>query len=241
MKNRLVLPAAALFIVFVFVFAGCEDHCVYPALYGNTSFTKSAKNICAKKLAGDGCYPDSMKDVKSVLDKMQRYKLVFYKDTCCEGGRDSNGHYICNPVECPDFIPETINMTKFAGCQVYSNGYTDCVTDCPGIFFETDNDYFKKAAFINTSISWELGKLDHIYIDLFRFQSIDGKVTFYCPLDQHIDYQIFFGEAEVSWTEEGTDGTEIRKEISVHAEIISPDAVVEEPVQDSDDPEMPDE
>ena len=211
-------------ILAVFICFGCgNDSCTTTHSYGTNSFTKDAADTCVKKLAGATCYENSSKeDVAKIIAKLQGYKFVFHKDDCQDlNEKDEYGNY--KTVKCPDFIPDSLRMTKVAGCEIYTvDPHTKCDTGCPKIFFETDNDYFKKIAYEE-------------YIDVFSMMtfysmSSDGKVEFYSG-----------NSSSFSWSEKSEDGTEIKKGVRIYMEIIDPNAVEDEPAPDEDSDNITDE
>ena len=200
-------------ILAVFICIGCgNDSCTTAHSYGASSFTKEIGDTCFKKLAGEYCHEDSSEEeVAKMVDKLQEYKFVFHKEECLNlKEKDGNGNH--KIVKCPDFIPETLKMTKLAGCETYTvDPNTKCDSECPQIFFKTDNDYFKTIAYAN----YKPMRL--------HSQSIDGNVNFYNE----------DGDSTFSWSEKAEDGTEIEKTVSVEMTVVDPNAE-EEPVPDTD-------
>ncbi len=221
----------------VFMFSGCGNNnssCTTTHSYGVSSFTKDVGKTCFKKLSEDRCYKGDgvfPEVIEKAVSDLQKYEFVFYKDSCT----DKDG----TPLECPDFIPETLKMTKLAGCETYTvDPHTDCDVGCPKIFFSTDNDYFKTIAEEGLEF-YKNGSLigTHKY---FISDSGDGKVHFYGEVDKKYGEYYAHGTS-FSWSETAEDGTETRNKVFVIADFVDPDAVEEEPVPDNDDLEIPEE
>ena len=108
--------------------------------YGSTSFTRNESNVfddCLRELkySNDSyCYfkPDIL------LTKLQKTTIVFEKK--CKQNNE--------PVQCPDFIPDSITLSQITGCNIYYvSGEVDCYAECPDLYFSTDNEIFKVVSF----------------------------------------------------------------------------------------------
>ena len=108
--------------------------------YGSTSFTRNESNVfddCLRELkySNDSyCYfkPDIL------LTKLQKTTIVFEKK--CKQNDE--------PVQCPDFIPDSITLSQIRGCNIYYvYGEVDCYAECPDLYFSTDNEIFKVVSF----------------------------------------------------------------------------------------------
>ena len=223
-----------LFTVFVvlvaFSAAGCGNgSCTTAHSYGTNSFTKDVSDTCYKKLAGDDFYKGS-NVIPEVIEKavleMMKLELVFNK---CLDSNDKT-------VECPDFIPKSLKMEKLAGCETYTaDPHADCGRELPALFFETGDDYFK----ILKESGLHIFKENRWTSECKRFESesSDGKVLFACMTGcRSYDYYNYCG---FSWSENGSDGSEIKKSVSVWMALVDPNAVEEEPAPDEDS--LPDE
>ena len=201
----------------VFIFSGCGNgSCSTTQSYGVNSFTKDVENTCVKKLAGATCYENSSKsDVAAVIAQATEYKFVFHKKECRDlNEKDKFGND--KRVECPDFIPKSIMLTKLTGCKIETltdSEHYDCAVMCPQIFFETNNEYFKTASYRYSQFG------DDYDMELIS-QSYDGKVAFY--LSHHNSSGVF------SWSETAEDGREINKNVRVEMEIGNSDTPEDE-------------
>ena len=216
-------------VLVVFSAAGCGNgSCTTEHSYGVNSFTRDVPKTCYKKLAEDGYYKGSNvipEVIEKAVSELMKMKLVFNKDDCS----DSQG----NSVECPDFIPGSLNLEKLVGCKTYSvDPHTDCDREDPALFFETGDDYFKILKENGLTIYKENGSTGEC--KRFESESSDGKVLFSCWNGCRYERSCGF-----YWSENGSDGTEIKKSFSIQMELIDPNAVEEEPAPDEDS--LPDE
>lgn len=204
-------------VVFMFLSCGNNDSCTTTHSYGTNSFTKDVSNTCLKKLSGTVCYRNSSKeDIAKTIAKLQEYEFVFLKDECRDlNEKDKYGNY--KIVECPNFIPESFNFTKLAGCEIYTvDPHTDCdIIGCPKIFFETNNGYFIKIAYEKSEESESM---------ILHSRSTDGKVEFYSG-----------NQSSFSWSEKAEDGTEIKKSVAVSMKIVDSSIIDEDQLPDEDE------
>ncbi len=226
-KKLFLLPLFG--ILLVFLSAGCGNgSCTTEHSYGTDSFTKNVSDTCFKKIAEDDYYKGSNvipEVIEKAVSEMMKLELVFNKDEC----RDSND----KTLECPDFIPKSLKMEKLVGCKTYTvDPHTDCHREDPALFFETGDDYFKILKENGLTIYKENGSTGEC--KRFESESSDGKVLFYCWSGCRYERSCGF-----YWSENGSDGTEIKKSVSIWMELVDPNAVEEEPVVDEDS--LPDE
>lgn len=226
-KKLFLLPLFG--ILLFFLSAGCGNgSCTTEHSYGTDSFTKNVSDTCFKKIAEDDYYKGSNvipEVIEKAVSEMMKLELVFNKDEC----RDSND----KTLECPDFIPKSLKMEKLVGCKTYTvDPHTDCDREDPALFFETGDDYFKILKENGLTIYKENGSTGEC--KRFESESSDGKVLFYCWSGCRYERSCGF-----YWSENGSDGTEIKKSASIQMELIDPNAVEEEPVVDEDS--LPDE
>lgn len=213
-------------ILAVIVCIGCgNDSCTTIHSYGVSSFTKDIGKTCFKKLAEDHCYQGEAvfpEVVEKAVADLQKYLFIFHKNCTNKSG---------TPVECPDFIPETLKMTKFAGCETYTiDPHTDCDAECPKIFFETDSSYFKIIS--ETGLNFYINGKPTRTNKVFTSDSTDGKIHFYS--EAKMEYGVYSAYTSFSWYEENEAGTESENRIFVETDFIDPDAPKEEPVPDTD-------
>ena len=227
-KKLFLFPVFWILVVFSAAGCGGNGSCTTEHSYGVNSFTRDVPKTCYKKLAEDDYYKGSNvipEVIEKAVSEMMKLELVFNKDDCS----DSQG----NSVECPDFIPKSLKMEKLVGCKTYSvDPHTDCDREDPALFFETGDDYFKILKENGLTIYKENGSTGEC--KRFESESSDGKVLFSCWSGCRYERSCGF-----YWSENGSDGTEIKKSASIQMELIDPNAVEEEPAPDEDS--LPDE
>ena len=108
--------------------------------YGSTSFTRDESNVfddCLRELKySNDSYCHFDPDI--LLTKLQKTTIVFGKK--CKQNNE--------PVQCPDFIPDSITLSQITGCNIYYvSGEVECYADCPDLYFSTDNEIFKVVSF----------------------------------------------------------------------------------------------
>lgn len=108
--------------------------------YGSTSFTRDESNVfddCLRELKySNDSYCHFDPDI--LLTKLQKTTIVFGKK--CKQNNE--------PVQCPDFIPDSITLSQITGCNIYYvSGEVDCYAECPDLYFSTDNEIFKTVSF----------------------------------------------------------------------------------------------
>lgn len=120
-------------------------------------------------------------------------------------------------VECPNFIPETLKLTKLSGCEVYSiEPDTDCLAPCADLYFSTNDDTFHT-----------------VYIGGFGKESITSSDTIK-EASLSSELEIGSNKAVFTWSETTEDGSKIEKKVSVEMLVVDPSAVEDEPVSDED-------
>ena len=124
-------------------------------------------------------------------------------------------------MECPDFIPTSLKLTKLTGCEVYSiEPDTDCLAPCADIYFSTNDDVFHT-----------------VYVGGFGEESITSsdkikEASFASSL------KIGSNNAVFTWSEKSGE----EKKVSVEMIVADSSTVDEEPVIDeNNDEEIPDE
>ena len=108
--------------------------------FGSTSFTRDESNVfddCLRELKySNDSYCHFDPDI--LLAKLQKTTIVFEKK--CKQNNE--------PVQCPDFIPDSITLSRIRGCNIYYvYGEVDCYAECPDLYFSTDNEIFKVVSF----------------------------------------------------------------------------------------------
>ena len=108
--------------------------------FGSTSFTRDESNVfddCLRELKySNDSYCRFDPDI--LFAKLQKTTIVFGKK--CKQNNE--------PVQCPDFIPDSITLSQITGCNIYYvYGEVDCYAECPDLYFSTDNEIFKVVSF----------------------------------------------------------------------------------------------
>ena len=108
--------------------------------FGSTSFTRDESNVfddCLQELKySNDSYCHFDPDI--LLTKLQKTTIIFEKK--CKQNNE--------PVQCPDFIPDSITLSRIRGCNIYYvYGEVDCYAECPDLYFSTDNEIFKVVSF----------------------------------------------------------------------------------------------
>ena len=158
--------------------------------YGSTSFTRDESNVfddCLWELkySNDSyCYfnPDIL------LTKLQKTTIVFEKQ--CKQNDE--------PVPCPDFIPDSITLSRIRGCNIYYvYGEVDCYAECPDLYFSTDNEIFKVVSFhpYEGYISASTSDLAYAYLS-----SVNAEKGLSFSIDTGEDYKAVFKSSDSSIT-----------------------------------------
>lgn len=207
-------------VLVVFSTAGCGNgSCTTGKSFGTRSLTKKdTAQTCFKELAEanfvecDWKRKDENETAKRIA-YWQTLKITFGKE-CKE--KDQS-------VECPDFIPESMTLTKLSGCEVYTvDPQTDCMAPCADFYFSTGDDTFH-TVYIG-------GFAEAIFI---KSSDKIKKASFSSSMHTGSNNAVF------TWSEKDADGNKIEKEVSVTMEVTDPNAVEEEPFVDEDS--LPDE
>jgi len=140
--SKITLLFSAL-MIFMF-FTGCKAPACTDLSWGETSQVE--ENIVEMKYsAGEKCgnfndYWDNV-DVNDLIKKIQKMRFVKFIDGCIEENLETGD---METVECPEFIPETIEFGEVVGCKfdTPAGEETLCMAGPLTIFFETDT-YFK--------------------------------------------------------------------------------------------------
>ena len=178
-----------------------HDGCTTTESYGTNSLTrKETSEICYEKITERSCYKSMNPDselIESILQSWQYKKIVFNKESCKE-------LYGSETVECPDFIPEFFVFSKLEGCEIHTvDSNSACAAPCYDLYFSTNDEYFQKASFEEFGTKY------------IRSVSSDGLVGFSSTIEYNGSISAAF-----SWIEKGTDGTEIKKGVSIGMKIV---------------------
>lgn len=208
-----------LFIVIpaIFMFLSCGGHsndsCTIGKSFGTRSMTrKDVTQTCIEEIAKAdfavcGWKRKDKEETAKHIMYLQTLEITFGKE-CKE--KDTT-------VECPDFIPETLKLTKLSGCEVYTiEPNTDCMAPCADLYFSTNDDVFHT-----------------VYVGGFGEESIASsdkikKASFTSQIN------IGSNEAVFSWTERAEEGSKIEKKVSVEMLVVDSSAVENEPAPDED-------
>ena len=136
-----------IFGIFALVFLiGCGDNitkdgCTIGKSFGTHSLTrKDVTQTCVKEIAA-ALFPEcgwqsSEESASDHIAKLQRFEATFSSE--CKDKNDGKA------IECPDFVPKSLKLTKLSGCEVYSiDPHTNCIAPCADLYFSTDNDIFR--------------------------------------------------------------------------------------------------
>ena len=193
-----------------------KDGCTIGKSFGTRSLTKKEitqtciEEIVKADFAVCSWKRDKEETAKHISD-LQTLTITFGKE--CKG-KDVT-------VECPDFIPTSLKLTKLTGCEVYSiEPDTDCLVPCADIYFSTNDDVFHT-----------------VYVGGFGEESITSsdkikEASFASSL------KIGSNNAVFTWSEKSGE----EKKVSVEMIVADSSTVDEEPVIDeNNDEEIPDE
>ncbi|MBR6421343.1 hypothetical protein IKS86_01345 [bacterium] len=203
-----------IFGIFALVFlVGCgdskitKDGCTIGKSFGTHSLTrKDVSQTCVKEIAA-ALFPEcgwqsSEESASDHIAKLQRLEATFGSE--CKDKNDGK------TIECPDFIPKSLKLTKLSGCEVYSiDPHTDCIAPCADLYFSTDNDIFK-TVYAGSGYSQDDNSYDFIKSSGEDGVSLESKFT------------TGVNKALFSWSEKGEDSTEIKKEILVKMKVVDP-------------------
>lgn len=201
-----------------------QDGCTIKSSFGTRSAKRDIADTCIKEIAkADGAQCSWKRNDESetakYIARLQRLEITFGKEC-----KDKNNEE--QTVDCPDFIPESLSLTKLTGCDVYSiDPNSFCLAPCADFYFLTND-----AIFHTVYLGDEYGE----YPFIKSSDSIkEASLLAYYTLS---DLALF------SWSEKAEDGTEIEKGVWVKMTIVDPNAAEEEPVTDEDaDVEISDE
>ena len=209
-KSFLVFFSA---ILLLFMHVGCgdsnitKDGCTIGKSFGTHSLTrKDVTQTCVKEIAA-ALFPDcgwqsSEESTSDHIAKLQRYEATFSSE--CKDKNDGKA------IECPDFVPKSLKLTKLSGCEVYSiDPHTECIAPCADLYFSTDNDIFR-TVYAGSGYSQDDNSYDFIKSSGEGGVSLESK------------FKTGINEAVFSWSEKGEDGTEIKKEILVKMKVADP-------------------
>ena len=199
-------------VVFMFLSCGNNDSCTTSKSFGTHSLTRNdITQTCIKEIAKaefamcDWKYKNEGETARHI-EYLQKLEITFGSE-CKEQDKT---------VKCPDFIPESMKLTKLSGCEVYSiEPNTDCMAQCADLYFSTNNDIFK------TVLAGE--NFSH-----FIKSSSNNGVSF------EAGFEIGVNEAVFRWSEKAEDGTETEKTISVEMDVVDSGDVEDESVPDED-------
>lgn len=219
-KSLLTLVSA---VLLVFMFLACDsnitkDGCTIGKSFGTHSLTrKDVAQTCIKEIAAalfpDCAWQSSKESASDHIAKLQRFEVTFGSEC-----KDKNGE---ETVECPDFVPKSLKLTKLSGCEVYSiDPHTNCIAPCADLYFSTDNDTFR-TVFAGATFERDFIK-----------SSGEGGASLEAGFETGINKALF------SWSEKAEDGTKIKKEILVKMKVVDPvtgegDEVEEEPDEET--------
>jgi len=197
----------------IFPAVSCDSSCRWTTTY-------YGYDTCIKKLAGhEGFYNTSQDGVRRVVDKLTTYKLVMHTENGCYDTMDIDENMNEKKVECPDFIPHSITLTKLKRCAVgyYDDNVDGCDAADSELYYSTDNDYFKNAVVTRwpwTDILTEEKAKN--YLD-FHSKSSDGKITLWTWHDYYYYLGTTLRLASFGWEEKDQDGNKVYKSIRVNA------------------------
>ena len=180
-----------------------KEGCTTKSSYGSHSLKKDLSSACIHAIA-EALYPEcgwqnSEESTSSHIAFLQRLDVTFSEE--CKNKKDDE------IVQCPDFVPKTLKLTKLDGCNVYSiDPDSACIAPCADLYFLTDNDVFKT---VYAGASYERKS--------FIQSSGEGGVF----LDA--GFEIGLNEAVFTWSETAEDGSNIEKGVWVKMTIVDPD------------------
>jgi len=219
-KKSFLTLVSALVLVFMLIGCGNNDSCTIGKSFGTRSLTrKDVTQTCIEKIAKADFAVCSWKrtdkeETAKHISYLQTLGITFDKE-CKE--KDTI-------VECPDFIPESLKLTKLTGCEVYTiEPDTDCMAPCADLYFSTNDDVFHT-----------------VYVGGFGEESITSsdkikEASFSSELKVGSNNAVF------TWSEKAEDGSKVEKKVSVEMTVADSSDVEEEPIPTEDaDVEMND-
>ena len=181
-----------------------QDGCTIKSSFGTHSAKRDIADTCIKEIAkADGAQCSWKRNDESEtarhIARLQRLKITFGKEC-----KDKSGE---QTVECPNFIPKSLNLTQLTGCDVYSiDPDSACMAACADLYFSTGNNTFH-----TVYVGDEYGGYPFIKSsDSIKEASLFTYIIF------GSSYALF------SWSEKGADSTETEKEALVNIRIIDP-------------------
>ena len=219
--TKKVLTSVLLLSLFMFLSCGGNgsDSCTIGKSFGTRSLTKKEiTQTCIEEIVKADFAVCSWK-----RDKEETAKHISYLQTLTiTFGKECKGKDVT--VECPDFIPTSLKLTKLTGCEVYSiEPDTDCLAPCADIYFSTNDDVFHT-----------------VYVGGFGEESITSsdkikEASFSSELKVGSNNAVF------TWSEKAEDGSKVEKKVSVEMTVADSSDVEEEPIPTEDaDVEMND-
>ena len=180
-----------------------HDGCTIKSSFGTHSFRKDITDTCVKEAAAHPVctWHATEESAAKYIAEYLRYDVTFVKEC-----KDINETQV---LECPDFIPESLKLTKLAGCDVYSvDPDSSCAPPCAELYFSTDNDIFQ------TVLASEISA----YPDVFMYIKSSGKngVSFEAGFSTGVNKAFF------TWSEKIESGTEIEKKVLVKMKVVDP-------------------
>ena len=180
-----------------------QDGCTIKSSFGTRSIKRDIAETCIEEIAkakDAECswnYKNGEETAKHIA-YLQKLKITFGNEC-----KDKNGE---ESVECPDFIPETLELESLSGCDVYSiDPDTDCIAPCTDLYFPTDDDIFRT-----------------VYVGGTFGQSFIKSSDSIKEASLYSEMNIGSNKAVFTWSEKAEDGTEIEKKVSVEMKVVDP-------------------
>lgn len=201
MSKKTLLFSALMIFMF---FAGCKAPACTDLSWGDTSQVKES-GLEMKFSAGTNCenYSDYYDgDLDSVIENIKKMKFV--KSDECREYFDSD---ISDPedsdiVECPDFLPETINLDKMTGCKFETppDSNTDCAYGGLLLNFDTDNEKYPESKWLFRNVE---------ILDLYKKSGSDEPLEVSFSTDDLSVFGHFLNDSDfwmvAFWTENGEE------------------------------------
>ena len=177
-----------------------QDGCTIKSSFGTRSVKRDISETCISEIAkakdAECSWNHKHETVTAIhIEALQKLKITFGKEC-----KDKNGE---ETVECPGFIPETLELESLSGCDVYSiDPLTDCIAPCADIYFSTGDDTFHTV--------YVGGAYGRTFI-----KSSDSikEASFYSEMNTGSNKAVF------TWSEKAEDGTETEKAVSVDMKV----------------------
>ena len=182
-----------------------QEGCTIKTSIGTHSLKRDLTESCIQEIAKaefaecSWNYKHEEETVKHIA-YLQKLKITFGNEC-----KDKNGE---ESVECPDFIPETLNLKSLSGCDVYSiDPDTDCIAPCTDLYFQTGDDTFH-----TVYVGETYGRIFIKSSDSIKEASFDSEIN------------IGVNKAVFTWSEKAEDGTETEKKVSVEMIVADPNS-----------------